>query len=290
MQNCPICDLESGNLISLECDHSFCEQCIKEWFKAKRNCPICRAESNKFPEITAQGIDYDYEEYDNGGDYDLTDSESESESSSDNDNDDYYTSNGGQILDIIDDNLFTSTSITSRASRASRAEFYRNLYPNNHNNYIRGNLRVDVPNPSSIPLSFSNRYVYRDHKFVDNIQHNLNLVRSHLYTDNSDSLDDVFDELVNDNSDSLDDVFDELVNDPVLKFGTDEPMATHNYNNIESQWIETSHINKEGEWDLVPSNIGNFPDALTDKEFDDILNQIIESEFNKNTTVLNKFL
>jgi hypothetical protein len=41
--NCPICFKDTTNNIILDCNHVFCNNCIKEWLvKNKNNCPICR--------------------------------------------------------------------------------------------------------------------------------------------------------------------------------------------------------------------------------------------------------
>ena len=74
--DCTICTEKIKDSVELECHHSFCKECLREWFKSKKICPICRASSNKFPEIESKGIDYEHEEYadDNNNHYDLTDS------------------------------------------------------------------------------------------------------------------------------------------------------------------------------------------------------------------------
>ena len=76
--DCAICTEKIKDSVELECHHSFCRECLREWFKSKKICPICRASSNKFPEIESTGIDYEYEEYtddnNNNNYYDLTDS------------------------------------------------------------------------------------------------------------------------------------------------------------------------------------------------------------------------
>ena len=39
---CSICFDEKEKGILLNCEHIFCEECIKIWIKKKNNCPICR--------------------------------------------------------------------------------------------------------------------------------------------------------------------------------------------------------------------------------------------------------
>lgn len=43
MTLCIICMNES-KLMKLECNHSFCESCIQQWFKVHKHdtCPMCR--------------------------------------------------------------------------------------------------------------------------------------------------------------------------------------------------------------------------------------------------------
>lgn len=42
---CSICMEYRHEGILLNCDHIFCESCIKEWLtKSKKNCPTCRKE------------------------------------------------------------------------------------------------------------------------------------------------------------------------------------------------------------------------------------------------------
>src|SRR5665647_2262760 len=70
---CVICNDVLKVPVKLECSHIFCSDCIKEWFLRKRICPVCRAPSDRFPEVVSQGIDFDFEAFDD--DYDLTDSD-----------------------------------------------------------------------------------------------------------------------------------------------------------------------------------------------------------------------
>ncbi len=62
---CPICSEKIKTIATLECAHKFCEECIKKWFENKKSCPVCRTDSKMFPEIKPQGIDHDFEDFDN---------------------------------------------------------------------------------------------------------------------------------------------------------------------------------------------------------------------------------
>lgn len=42
MSDCPVC-LEVCNLVTLDCSHSFCRNCLQNW---TTNCPICRQEQS----------------------------------------------------------------------------------------------------------------------------------------------------------------------------------------------------------------------------------------------------
>jgi hypothetical protein len=53
----------NNNKIKLECDHEYCKDCIKKWFKSIKTCPMCRSESNMFPDIKATGVDFEFEEF-----------------------------------------------------------------------------------------------------------------------------------------------------------------------------------------------------------------------------------
>jgi len=41
--SCAICHEECRNPVQLECNHTFCEECINEWVEREPTCPICRA-------------------------------------------------------------------------------------------------------------------------------------------------------------------------------------------------------------------------------------------------------
>jgi len=43
---CPICYLEfqEPKGIIVECRHSFCFECIKDWLDVQFNCPLCKVE------------------------------------------------------------------------------------------------------------------------------------------------------------------------------------------------------------------------------------------------------
>lgn len=62
---CPICTDKIKDIIELECSHSFCRECIREWFKQKHTCPVCRAPSHKFKDIISTGAKFDFDEYNN---------------------------------------------------------------------------------------------------------------------------------------------------------------------------------------------------------------------------------
>ena len=38
MEECPIC-FESSNMVSLRCNHCFCQECLDRW---SASCPLCR--------------------------------------------------------------------------------------------------------------------------------------------------------------------------------------------------------------------------------------------------------
>lgn len=39
---CPVCMSEVNNAYSLECNHGFCEDCIRTWIRENPTCPMCR--------------------------------------------------------------------------------------------------------------------------------------------------------------------------------------------------------------------------------------------------------
>ncbi|KAF2499841.1 hypothetical protein BU16DRAFT_615203 [Lophium mytilinum] len=51
---CVICQSEFENGVLTICGHQFCKECIQEWYKAHRTCPICkrRLHNNDFHDIT----------------------------------------------------------------------------------------------------------------------------------------------------------------------------------------------------------------------------------------------
>jgi hypothetical protein len=38
---CPVC-MEHGDLVSTNCEHVFCNNCIRTWLDKKPSCPLCR--------------------------------------------------------------------------------------------------------------------------------------------------------------------------------------------------------------------------------------------------------
>lgn len=96
---CAICTDDIKDVVELECSHEFCRECIMEWFKQKHACPVCRAISQKFPDVVSLGIGFEYEDFTARnnyiGEYDLTDS-SDSITFSDSDSCD----NGEFIVDL----------------------------------------------------------------------------------------------------------------------------------------------------------------------------------------------
>lgn len=43
---CPICLETCTKPITINCDHTFCYDCIRKWIGIKRNCPVCHEEIN----------------------------------------------------------------------------------------------------------------------------------------------------------------------------------------------------------------------------------------------------
>lgn len=39
---CVICQMPFSNGVLTVCGHQFCKECIMMWFKAHRNCPVCK--------------------------------------------------------------------------------------------------------------------------------------------------------------------------------------------------------------------------------------------------------
>ncbi len=48
---CSICQEKQLNTIKIDCNHHFCEECIKEYLKINNNCPICRSKINHIYKI-----------------------------------------------------------------------------------------------------------------------------------------------------------------------------------------------------------------------------------------------
>lgn len=45
ISECGVC-YDIKQLIKLECEHSFCIDCISEWIKTSNSCPMCRSDIN----------------------------------------------------------------------------------------------------------------------------------------------------------------------------------------------------------------------------------------------------
>ena len=43
---CSICQEKQLNTIKIDCNHHFCEECLREYLKINNNCPICRNKIN----------------------------------------------------------------------------------------------------------------------------------------------------------------------------------------------------------------------------------------------------
>ena len=43
---CPICLTEPVDTRTVQCGHSFCEQCIRRWMRDHHSCPICLTDLN----------------------------------------------------------------------------------------------------------------------------------------------------------------------------------------------------------------------------------------------------
>ena len=43
---CPICTTETEEIGETSCGHKFCYECIEEWLKENKKCPICMIEFN----------------------------------------------------------------------------------------------------------------------------------------------------------------------------------------------------------------------------------------------------
>ena len=53
--NCPICFELIDDLIKLECNHSFCKNCINKWRQNANTCPCCRKNINLEKESSIYG-------------------------------------------------------------------------------------------------------------------------------------------------------------------------------------------------------------------------------------------
>lgn len=45
---CPICNEHDCNVVSKDCNHSFCNDCITIWWNKNSACPLCRTDINSF--------------------------------------------------------------------------------------------------------------------------------------------------------------------------------------------------------------------------------------------------
>ena len=45
--DCPICTEKTLNSYKTNCNHFFCQECIEEWLKDNKKCPICMKEFNE---------------------------------------------------------------------------------------------------------------------------------------------------------------------------------------------------------------------------------------------------
>ena len=44
---CPICTTEVEEIVETICGHKFCYDCISEWLKDNKKCPVCMIEFNE---------------------------------------------------------------------------------------------------------------------------------------------------------------------------------------------------------------------------------------------------
>lgn len=44
---CPICTIECEKIGETKCGHKFCYECIEEWLKDNKKCPVCMIEFNE---------------------------------------------------------------------------------------------------------------------------------------------------------------------------------------------------------------------------------------------------
>ena len=142
MEKCPICDQNINQKSELECNHAFCELCIKKWFESKRNCPICREESNKFPEIEASRVRYEEIQVDPEDLEDLPESDEEVEEEIIiTRNRQYSNRNGNPEDDDIDYDLTDSDEdvyeewLAKRREQKERNKHFGNYRPH-YGNYL----------------------------------------------------------------------------------------------------------------------------------------------------------
>ena len=53
ISECPICFVPK-KLVTTDCDHKFCKDCIKTWTRKRNNCPLCRKENPKLIDDVSQ--------------------------------------------------------------------------------------------------------------------------------------------------------------------------------------------------------------------------------------------
>ena len=64
--HCVICinEIEFNDKQTLSCEHTFHKNCIKDWFKVKKNnCPVCKCRNNNI--LANNIINNDYNEFEN---------------------------------------------------------------------------------------------------------------------------------------------------------------------------------------------------------------------------------
>ena len=53
---CSICQEKQLNTIKIDCNHHFCEECLREYLKINNNCPICRNKINHIYKIKVKNF------------------------------------------------------------------------------------------------------------------------------------------------------------------------------------------------------------------------------------------